>query len=250
MAHKDGWFEGAGDNASGVASLLGLAEFYARIPQARRRRTIVFLGLDGHHNLPEGNVGREWLTARKTELFAKTALMINIEHPSTIQTQSRPRYYPGDEIAWANTYMPMQWYAGGKPRPELQQIAWNAFKRFGVSLTLDPSPTPPASDLMYFYRFVPGVDVSEYHHYFHTDWETPETVPWTGLGLCEDHRPGERAAAQRLAAAGGHLTAGKIRRVAELSVFPRESVFRLQMNEDGLRIVDLSPDLLVLGILR
>ncbi len=46
---------------------------------------------------------------------------------------------------------------------------------------LDPSPTPPASDLMYFYRFVPGVDVSEYHHYFHTDWETPETVPWTGL---------------------------------------------------------------------
>ena len=23
--------------------------------------------------------------------------------------------------------------------------------------------------------------MSEYHNYFHTDWETPETVPWTGL---------------------------------------------------------------------
>jgi hypothetical protein len=181
IAHKDGWFDGSGDNASGVASMLGLAEFYAKVPQADRRRTIVFLGLDGHHNLPEGNVGREWLTTNKAELFSKTALMINLEHPSTIQTQSRPRYYPGDEIAWANTYMPMQWYAGGKQRPELQQIAWNAFKKFGVPLLLDPSPTPPASDLMYFYRFVPGVDVSEYHHYFHTDWETPETVPWTGL---------------------------------------------------------------------
>jgi hypothetical protein len=95
--------------------------------------------------------------------------MINVEHPSTIQTQSRPRYYPGDEIAWANTYMPMQWYAGGKERPELRTIAWNAFRRFGVPVEIDPSPTPPASDLMYFYRFVPGVDASEYHHYFHTD---------------------------------------------------------------------------------
>ena len=181
IAHKDGWFEGSGDNASGVASMLGLAEFYAKIPQARRRRTIVFLGLDGHHNLPEGNVGRDWLTRNKAELFSKTALMINIEHPSTIQTQARPRYYPGDEIAWANTYMPMQWYAGGKQRPALQQIAWDAFKKFGVPVLLDPSPTPPASDMMYFYRFVPGIDASEYHHYFHTDWETPETVPWTGL---------------------------------------------------------------------
>ena len=27
----------------------------------------------------------------------------------------------------------------------------------------------------------PGIDTSEYHHYFHTDLETPQTVPWTGL---------------------------------------------------------------------
>jgi hypothetical protein len=32
-----------------------------------------------------------------------------------------------------------------------------------------------------FFRFLPGVDTSEYHHYFHTDLETPQTVPWTGL---------------------------------------------------------------------
>ena len=28
---------------------------------------------------------------------------------------------------------------------------------------------------------MPGVVTSEYHHYFHTDMETPEVVPWTGL---------------------------------------------------------------------
>ena len=30
------------------------------------------------------------------------------------------------------------------------------------------------------YRFTPGVATSEFFHYFHTDLETPETVPWTG----------------------------------------------------------------------
>jgi len=43
-----------------------------------------------------------------------------------------------------------------------------------------PNPTPPASDMSAFFRFLPGIDTGEYHHYFHTDLETPQTVPWTG----------------------------------------------------------------------
>src|ERR1700743_3808536 len=145
-AHKDGWFEGASDNAGGVASMLGLAEYYAKIPKAKRRRTMIFIGLAGHHNGPDGGVGRRWMLAKKDKLFSKTALFMNVEHPSTIFTQSRPRYYPGDELAWSNTYIPLEWYAGGKIRPELRKIMWDAFRKFGVPLELDPSPNPPASD--------------------------------------------------------------------------------------------------------
>ena len=36
--------------------------------------------------------------------------------------------------------MPMQWYAGGKDRPELRKIVWDAFREFGVPLEFDPSP--------------------------------------------------------------------------------------------------------------
>lgn len=180
-AHRDGWFDGASDNAGGVASLLGLAEYYSKIPQAKRRRTIVFVGLDGHHNGSDGGVGRAWMAANKATLFPKTALFINIEHPSTIATESRPRYYPGDEIAWANTDMPMSWYGGGKSRPELEKLVWNTFKKFGVPLNQDASYVPPAGDAGRFYTFVPAVDVGQYHNYFHTDWETPEVVTWTGL---------------------------------------------------------------------
>jgi hypothetical protein len=182
MAHRDGWFDASGDNASGVASMLGLAERYAKIPQAQRKRTLIFIALDGHHNSGEGSaVGNKWLVDNRQKLFAKTALAINVEHPSTVQTQSRPRYYNANEIVWGNTYMPQQWYAGGPSRPELQKIAAIAFKQFGATMDLYPSPVPPASDMSSFFRFLPGIDTSEFHHYFHTDLETPQTVPWTGL---------------------------------------------------------------------
>ena len=90
MAHRDGWFDAAGDNASGVASMIGLAEFYAAMPRADRPRTLVFLGLDGHHNSGDGSTaGGRWLVDHRDELFDKTALAINAEHPSTVQTQVR-----------------------------------------------------------------------------------------------------------------------------------------------------------------
>jgi len=184
VAHRDGWFEASGDNAGGVASMLGLAEYYARIPQTERRRTMVFIGLDGHHNTGPGSaVGGVWLNepANKAKLFAKTALSINCEHPSTIQTYVRPRYLAGEVVRWSNMYTAQQWYAGGPTRPELTAIAVKAFKEFGVPLLSEPNPRPPAGDLGRLYRFTPGVATSEFFHYFHTDRETPETVPWTGL---------------------------------------------------------------------
>jgi hypothetical protein len=184
MAHRDGWFDAAGDNASGVASMIALAEFYSKVAQSQRRRTIVFIGLDGHHNSGEGsNVGGNWLWENRDKLFANTALAINCEHPSTVITSVRPRYqnWNSDAIVWGNTYLPQQWYAGGPARRKLETIAVKAFQEFGASMWLDPNPRPPAGDLGRLSRYLPGVATSEFYHYFHTDQETPETVPWTGL---------------------------------------------------------------------
>ena len=181
-AHRDGWFDASGDNAGGVASMIGLAEHFATIPQAQRRRTIVFIGLDGHHNSGQGSaVGGRWLADHRDTLFAKTALAINCEHPSTVQTYLRPRYEEGRDIVWSNTFMAQQWYAGGASRPELAAIAVKAFREFGAPMYREPNVRPPLGDLGRIYRFVPGVATSEFYHYFHTDRETPDTVPWTGL---------------------------------------------------------------------
>jgi len=182
IAHRDGWFDAAGDNAGGVASMIGLAEYFAKIPRAQRRRTLVFIGLDGHHNTGEGSgAGRRWLADHRDTLFAKTALMINCEHPSTLQTYVRPHYQEDRGIVASNTFLAQQWYAGGPSRPDLRDITVRAFREFGAPLYVDPNDRPPAGDLGQFWRFVPGVASSEFYHYFHTDRETPETVPWTGL---------------------------------------------------------------------
>jgi len=175
MAHRDGWFDAATDNASGVATMIGLAEHFAKVPRERRRRTIVFVGLDGHHN-DSGGVGRMWMVEHRDQLFTKTALAINAEHTSTIQT-----YFYGEKIRRANTYTAQLWYAGGPTRPKLQDVAVRAFQEFGVPIYMEPEQAPPPGDLGRFFRFVPGVDAGDFNMYFHTDEETPETVPWTGL---------------------------------------------------------------------
>jgi hypothetical protein len=41
ISHADGYFEGANDNAAGMAAMLGVAEYFAKVPKAARRRTML-----------------------------------------------------------------------------------------------------------------------------------------------------------------------------------------------------------------
>jgi hypothetical protein len=175
IAHRDGWFHASGDNASGVATMLGLAEYYARIPQSQRRRTMIFIGTDGHHaNNPSG-YGREWLAANREKLFSKTALMINAEHPSQALTH-------GGTAGWTESIVPLQWYAGGASRPQLTKIAATAFHEFGVPLWDQPSPAPPSGDILPFFGFLPGVVIqSNDFMYMHTSGDSPANVAPSGL---------------------------------------------------------------------
>jgi len=128
IAHRDGWFESGTDNASGVAAEVGLAEYFSKIPKAKRRRTIIFLGTTGHHN--GGNMSGSWILSHRDTLFAKTALLINLEHVATVQT-----YLLGEDIRSANSETAMLWYAGGPRRPKLEDIAVKAFREFGAAPT-------------------------------------------------------------------------------------------------------------------
>jgi len=178
-AHRDGWFEAATDNASGVATLLGMAEYLAKIPQAQRRRTIIFLGTSGHHNSgPAGQISNSagWLAEHHDEMFKNAALLINLEH-----TAAAGQELLGEGIRLVAGEAGYLWYGGGSQRPKLQEAAYKAFQEFGVPIYAEPEPGTPGGEASRLYQYVPAVQASNYNMFFHSDAETPATVPAPGL---------------------------------------------------------------------
>lgn len=173
-AHRDGWFESATDNASGVATMVELAEYFSKVPQAQRRRTIVFVGTSGHHN--SGPNSAAWLAEHQAELFARAALLINCEHTAAAGVELL-----GEAIRVVAGEAGFLWYGGGNQRPRLQEAAYRAFQQFGVPIYAEPENGTPGGEASRLYQFVPSVQASNYNMFFHSDAETPATVPAPGL---------------------------------------------------------------------
>ncbi len=167
VAHRDGWFEGANDNAAGVATLIGIAEYFAKMPKEQRRRTIQFLGTTGHHN--SGAQSGTWLS-QHPEVFAKAALLLNCEHTGAVETSH-------SAIRNANAAGVSTWFAGGR---KLSEITVKALDAFGVPTFPDSSATP-AGEIGRYYQFAPAVQVMSSGFVWHSDQETSATISATGL---------------------------------------------------------------------
>lgn len=170
VAHRDGWFEGANDNGTGVATLIGLAEYFAKIPKEQRRRTITFLGTSGHHD--NAAMSGHWLADHK-DTFSKTALLINSEHTAATQLVA----YNGT-VRKANLATPFMWYIGGSAK--LEDIAVRAYAAFGVATYAVPERTP-GGEMGRYYQYAPSLQLIDTGLYWHSDHETSEIIPPTGL---------------------------------------------------------------------
>jgi len=45
----------------------------------------------------------------------------------------------------------------------------------------NPERAAPGGEMSRLWPYVPGVQASDYNVYFHSDHESADTVPWTGL---------------------------------------------------------------------
>jgi hypothetical protein len=170
VAHRDGWFEGANDNGTGVATLLGIAEYFAKIPPAQRRRTITFIGSTGHH---DGTAESGTWLSQHPELFAKTALLINCEHTAANQLVA----YNGT-VRKASSTSPLMWYVGGSPK--LEQVVLGAYKTFGVPI-YDRGERGAAGEIGRIQNLAPSMQLIDTGLYWHSDRETPDIIPPDGL---------------------------------------------------------------------
>ncbi len=167
MAHTDAFFEGAMDNASGLAMMLDIARHEAAKPQAQRPRTFVFLTTPDHHH---GSAGIHWV--RDNYDWSKVALIINSEHPS--QTLL---YNLDAGLMTANEISARRWFVGGSDA--LRALVRNSLKEFGVA-TYRKSEMQPGGELSQIYTKAPSFHIID-HVIYHTTLDTADLVPAWGL---------------------------------------------------------------------
>jgi hypothetical protein len=167
MAHCDGFFQGAMDNASGMATGLEMARHYAKVPRASRPRTMVFLLIPDHHH---GEHGRAQVI--KSYDWTRVALILNLEH-----TSQTLLYMYNQDLVTANAVSARRWFASGSPA--FQQLVKRTFQDFNVSVYKTPERNAGGS-LGALTSYAPAFHIID-HVIYHTTLDTPEMVPAVGL---------------------------------------------------------------------
>ena len=166
MAHHDAVFDGALDNASGMALMLEIARYYSAIPKTQRPRTMVFLDTPSHHS--PGVVGSTWIRLNMQDFLSKVVFIVNCEH--TAQTQI---YFNGSGLMTSDTVGARRWYAGGSDA--FKHLVTSNLRNFGVAVYTTPEARP-GGDLSQLFMTAPSFHIID-QIFYHTNLDTPDWTP-------------------------------------------------------------------------
>ncbi len=89
-SHQDSPFEGATEDAAGVAQLLAQAWAWSRVPEERRPKTLVFVAAGGHFYGAQG--GRAF-AREHSDIIDRTKICITLEHLGAKEVEERDGEY-------------------------------------------------------------------------------------------------------------------------------------------------------------
>ena len=178
-AHVDGWFDGAGDNADGLAVLMALARHFAK-PANRPERTLVFVASAGHHT-PGINGPRSFVTANP-ELAGKAVMLVNIEHVA------QRNFSPARTVA-ADGYREAVADSGEAPvvggitnnSPFLHGLIDEGVARYGVNFVSERSTMQSGETGGWASLKVAKVTIMQAPPLYHTTGEVLEVISTPGL---------------------------------------------------------------------
>ena len=170
VAHRDAYFEGAADNASGVATALELMHYFAQIPKAERKRTVEIIGTPGHHNI--ARTGFSWLYDNRESILDNAVLLINAEHTAHALID---RF--GDDLCSTNSTGPFSWRINGSNK--LADITLQTFDEFGIPRWAETGG--PVGEIMTIADLVPSIVLMHAGVLLHTNIETTEAIPAASL---------------------------------------------------------------------
>jgi len=169
-AHTDGWYDGAGDNADGLAVLIALARHYAR-PENKPARTLVFVGSAGHHS--SGMNGPSNVVRMNGPKLAKTVLVLNLEHVAQYRVRTDPwRVEPVEEI---------KSFGISNSAPFLIEAARRGVQRYGYTLNPNFVNTVPGDLGGYAPLNVVRVQAIHSGPLYHTSGDVARTISVPGL---------------------------------------------------------------------
>ncbi len=176
-AHTDGWFEAANDNGSGLATMLGLAKFFAAQPPESIRRNLLFVATAGHHDGPA--IGTWNMVKNHLDILEHTALIINLEHLASVG----PIRGTEPDLQYAET--PHVLY-DTHSHPIIRRLLIDSSKRFGVPVNENYVSDQYQADLFPFSSVgptgVPSLMLLQPSYWYHTSADTIDKISPRDLG--------------------------------------------------------------------
>lgn len=191
-AHADAWFDGANDNADGLAVLLGLADYFAH-RKVKPERTLVFMVSGGHHT---ANGAAAFIKAHP-DIIANTVLVMNLEHLAQISVTQAARTDPGgggigptgqpigggygSGVWTANTTESTKQAGAVNASPYVWRLMGKAARQYGVVTSYEPTPSAPGDLGAYIRAGLPSAQLISSEVYYHSSGDTPSTISIPGL---------------------------------------------------------------------
>ena len=177
-AHADGYFQGGDDNASGLATLVGLARYFAKQPQPEH--TLMFVASGGHHG--PGN-GPAALVAAHPELKDNTLAVINLEHVAYLDVvRGKTRAANNTGMVWETSVTESAKAVGvSNGSPFLIDLWSQASRCFGVATYQSVGTVVPGDLGGYRTLGVPMTQMIQSGTFYHSSGDVYESVPSEGL---------------------------------------------------------------------
>jgi len=176
--HLDSFFSGANDNASGLATTIGLAHRLSRLPVEKRLADFFFVALSAHH---DGAEGMRAFAERDPNRFASLTQAILIEHTDA----------QGGREANAAGWPPRlndlrQAYLGNKGWSEVREALPALVKDSGVMSVSPQAVDACIGDLLAVCDRQKSFSLIQAPPYYHTDHDTIDKISQAGLEAAVD----------------------------------------------------------------
>ena len=168
-AHTDSWFDGAGDNADGLAILVAMARHFSQ-QENKPARSLLFVASGGHHS--SGLNGPAHFVAMNPALVNKAVLVLNLEHNAQL--------FINDDWQAEPTEQMMSWSISND-NPWLADLTRRAMQRYGFNLNPEFRSATPGDLGGYRQLGIPMHQAIHSGALYHTSGDVLETISIPGL---------------------------------------------------------------------